>query len=137
MLKPAVSSAPYYARFEVHPTADKFIILACDGLWDVISDQEAVCYLHFTGFKQEVELAAHKGCSYIIISVQGENHPTLAVTKTYARMSQFMLNWPLQTHTHTHIALFLKHTQKCLRMLSGYENDHHILLFPEVCMEIP
>ena len=42
MLKPAVSSAPYYARYEVHPTADKFMVLACDGLWDVISDQEAV-----------------------------------------------------------------------------------------------
>lgn len=38
---PLVTSDPYTTYFEITPEYD-FIILACDGLWDVISDDDAV-----------------------------------------------------------------------------------------------
>lgn len=40
LLKPAVSCEPYQTKHELDKTT-KFMILACDGIWDVISDQEA------------------------------------------------------------------------------------------------
>jgi len=40
-MKQWVVCDPYYTELELHKT-DKFIIMACDGVWDVLSDQEAV-----------------------------------------------------------------------------------------------
>lgn len=40
-MKDFVVGAPYTTETEVGP-ADEFIIIACDGLWDVTEDQEAV-----------------------------------------------------------------------------------------------
>jgi len=41
MLKDYVSAEPYYRDIEL-TNEDTYLILACDGLWDVMSDQEAV-----------------------------------------------------------------------------------------------
>ncbi|KAJ5107242.1 Protein phosphatase 2C [Penicillium angulare] len=41
-LKDLVTGHPYTTETVIQPDADEFIILACDGLWDVCSDQEAV-----------------------------------------------------------------------------------------------
>ncbi|KAJ5620279.1 hypothetical protein N7510_004263 [Penicillium lagena] len=41
-LKELVTGHPYTTETVIQPEADEFIILACDGLWDVCSDQEAV-----------------------------------------------------------------------------------------------
>ncbi|KAJ5832487.1 hypothetical protein N7474_000798 [Penicillium riverlandense] len=41
-LKELVTGHPYTTETVIQPDADEFIILACDGLWDVCSDQEAV-----------------------------------------------------------------------------------------------
>jgi protein phosphatase PTC1 len=40
-LKPWVSAEPFISETELKPE-DTYLIVACDGLWDVCSDQEAV-----------------------------------------------------------------------------------------------
>ncbi|KAI1175816.1 protein serine/threonine phosphatase 2C [Nemania sp. FL0916] len=41
-LKELVTGRPYTTETIIQPEVDEFIIIACDGLWDVCSDQEAV-----------------------------------------------------------------------------------------------
>lgn len=41
-MKDLVTGHPYTTETVIQPDQDEFIILACDGLWDVCSDQEAV-----------------------------------------------------------------------------------------------
>ncbi|PKS13326.1 hypothetical protein jhhlp_000097 [Lomentospora prolificans] len=41
-IKDLVTGHPYTTETVIQPDADEFIIIACDGLWDVCSDQEAV-----------------------------------------------------------------------------------------------
>jgi len=44
MLKPPVSVKPYYRRHEIDQDTP-FLVLACDGLWDVMEDQDVVDYI--------------------------------------------------------------------------------------------
>lgn len=44
--KPAVSGEVEIKRFPVTEDGDEFIMLASDGLWDVMSSQEAVSFVH-------------------------------------------------------------------------------------------
>ena len=44
--KPAVSGEVEIKCFPVHDDKDEFIVLASDGLWDVMSSQEVVSYVH-------------------------------------------------------------------------------------------
>jgi len=44
MLKPAVSAKPYYSSHEIDQNTP-YLILACDGLWDVMEDQEVVDFI--------------------------------------------------------------------------------------------
>ncbi|QIW95364.1 hypothetical protein AMS68_000882 [Peltaster fructicola] len=41
-MKELVTGHPYTTETVIQPDIDEFLILACDGLWDVCSDQEAV-----------------------------------------------------------------------------------------------
>ncbi|KAL1882759.1 hypothetical protein VTK73DRAFT_884 [Phialemonium thermophilum] len=41
-IKDLVTGHPYTTETVIQPDVDEFIIIACDGLWDVCSDQEAV-----------------------------------------------------------------------------------------------
>ncbi|KAI0180218.1 PP2C-domain-containing protein [Hypoxylon sp. FL1284] len=41
-MKDLVTGHPYTTETVVQPEVDEFIIIACDGLWDVCSDQDAV-----------------------------------------------------------------------------------------------
>jgi len=41
-MKELVTGHPYTTETIIQPDQDEFLILACDGLWDVCSDQEAV-----------------------------------------------------------------------------------------------
>lgn len=41
-MKDLVTGHPYTTETVIQPDQDEFLILACDGLWDVCSDQEAV-----------------------------------------------------------------------------------------------
>ena len=44
--KPAVSGEVEIKRFPIYDDKDEFILLASDGLWDVMSSQEVVSYVH-------------------------------------------------------------------------------------------
>ncbi|KAH8178630.1 protein phosphatase 2C domain-containing protein [Sarocladium implicatum] len=41
-MKDLVTGHPYTTETVIQPDSDEFMIIACDGLWDVCSDQEAV-----------------------------------------------------------------------------------------------
>ncbi|OLN82732.1 Protein phosphatase 2C-like protein 1 [Colletotrichum chlorophyti] len=41
-MKDLVTGHPYTTETVIQPESDEFVIIACDGLWDVCSDQEAV-----------------------------------------------------------------------------------------------
>jgi len=51
-----VTATPEVHSYELHPTEDRFLVLACDGVWDVLGDDDAVavCVEH-----RSAELAAH------------------------------------------------------------------------------
>ena len=44
-LKEFISGSPYTAEIRLDPTRDAFLIVACDGLWDVISDAACCEYV--------------------------------------------------------------------------------------------
>lgn len=44
--KPAVSGEVEIKRFPIYDGKDEFIVLASDGLWDVMASQEVVSYVH-------------------------------------------------------------------------------------------
>ncbi|KKK27323.1 hypothetical protein ARAM_000457 [Aspergillus rambellii] len=52
-LKDLVTGHPYTTETVVQSDCDEFIILACDGLWDVCSDQEAVDLIRNVSDAQE------------------------------------------------------------------------------------
>jgi serine/threonine protein phosphatase PrpC len=43
-LKDSVTSEPFFHQIALTPD-DKWLIVACDGLWDVVSDAEAVAHI--------------------------------------------------------------------------------------------
>ncbi|KAI3645445.1 hypothetical protein MP228_008373 [Amoeboaphelidium protococcarum] len=57
-MKDLVTSAPYTAQVALSST-DVFMVLACDGLWDVMTDQEVVEFVQkfFADYKTSVESA--------------------------------------------------------------------------------
>ncbi|KAI4163383.1 MAG: hypothetical protein LQ342_002890 [Letrouitia transgressa] len=52
-MKDLVTGHPYTTETVIQPDIDEFLILACDGLWDVCSDQEAVDLVRQTQDPQE------------------------------------------------------------------------------------
>jgi protein phosphatase PTC1 len=44
-LKNYVSGSPYTAEISIEKSYDSFLIVACDGLWDVLSDQACCDYV--------------------------------------------------------------------------------------------
>lgn len=65
---PYVTHQPQIYKYNINPN-DKFIIFACDGLWDVLSNQDVINYINelvnknFKGnySKELAEYAIHKG----------------------------------------------------------------------------
>merc|ERR1712061_983402 len=51
-----VTAEPEFHVVDSDPTTDRFLVLACDGVWDVLGDQDAVavCIEH-----RSADLAAH------------------------------------------------------------------------------
>lgn len=66
--KPYVTHLPQIYKYDIHPN-DKFFVFACDGLWDVLSNQDVVDFINelvnknFKGnySKELAEYAIHKG----------------------------------------------------------------------------
>lgn len=47
-MKQWIISTPYVQVLELQPT-DEFLVLACDGVWDVVKDEEAIAFLKEKG----------------------------------------------------------------------------------------
>lgn len=56
-MKDLVTGHPYTTETVIQPDIDEFLILACDGLWDVCSDQEAVDLIRSTKDPQQASRA--------------------------------------------------------------------------------
>ncbi|KAF1983234.1 serine/threonine protein phosphatase [Aulographum hederae CBS 113979] len=52
-MKDLVTGHPYTTETVIQPEQDEFLILACDGLWDVCGDQEAVDLIRQTADPQQ------------------------------------------------------------------------------------
>ena len=59
-LPPLVSATPTFVRHRVNSTCDEFLLLACDGVWDVMTTEEATKYV-----REELR-AANKQCLRIL-----------------------------------------------------------------------
>eukprot|EP00485_Elphidium_margaritaceum_P011785 CAMPEP_0202694182 /NCGR_PEP_ID=MMETSP1385-20130828/8103_1 /ASSEMBLY_ACC=CAM_ASM_000861 /TAXON_ID=933848 /ORGANISM="Elphidium margaritaceum" /LENGTH=434 /DNA_ID=CAMNT_0049349981 /DNA_START=70 /DNA_END=1374 /DNA_ORIENTATION=+ len=46
LLKPPITVKPTMVEMDLHDGDDHFVILACDGVWDVLSDEEVAHYVH-------------------------------------------------------------------------------------------
>ena len=46
--RPLISCDPYVYTFEIDPSVHQFLILACDGVWDMVTDQMASQLVHDT-----------------------------------------------------------------------------------------
>lgn len=53
-----VTAVPEIHTYDLHPTEDRFLILACDGVWDVLGDDDAVAVCNSVEHRS-ADLAAH------------------------------------------------------------------------------
>ncbi|KAL3474149.1 phosphatase 2C-like domain-containing protein [Aspergillus californicus] len=86
-IKDLVTGHPYTTETVIQPDLDEFIILACDGLWDVCSDQEAVELIRNVSDAQEASkiLVDHAlarfstdNLSCMVIRLDGDRHREVA-----------------------------------------------------------
>jgi serine/threonine protein phosphatase PrpC/Leucine-rich repeat (LRR) protein len=68
--RPFITLEPFITHFELDPNKHKFLILACDGVWDVVSDQTAAELVNSTWNKLESESSSSQSklslCSAIL-----------------------------------------------------------------------
>ncbi|KAL2075451.1 hypothetical protein VTL71DRAFT_394 [Oculimacula yallundae] len=69
-MKDLVTGHPYTTETVIQPDLDEFIILACDGLWDVCSDQEAVDLVRN---QQDPVAAAKQLCDHALARFSTDN----------------------------------------------------------------
>lgn len=74
-LKEFVLGNPYTTMTELNE-GDKFIIIACDGLWDVCDDQEAVSLIKDL---TDAKIASEKLCTYAIQQGTSDNVTVMVV----------------------------------------------------------
>lgn len=93
-MKELITGHPFTTETVLIPEHDEFIILACDGLWDVCSDQEAVDLIRHIREPQEASKILcdyalkrystdNLSCMVVRVHADSENHSsTLATTDT-------------------------------------------------------
>ncbi|KAL8712118.1 MAG: hypothetical protein Q9220_003552 [cf. Caloplaca sp. 1 TL-2023] len=69
-MKDLVTGHPYTTETVIQPDIDEFLILACDGLWDVCSDQEAVDLVRNT---QDPQVASKQLVDYALARFSTDN----------------------------------------------------------------
>ena len=57
--KPHISHMPDIYNFKLHPN-DKFVIIACDGVWDFVSNEEATNFIHNELRKNKIDKDNHR-----------------------------------------------------------------------------
>ncbi|CAK9111981.1 unnamed protein product [Durusdinium trenchii] len=65
-----VSAEPELRLVELDPSLDRFVVLACDGIWDVLQDQDAAAVC---AGQAGVELAAHCLVKHAFAAGSGDN----------------------------------------------------------------
>lgn len=95
--KPAVSGEVEILKFPVNERKDEFILLASDGLWDVMSSQEVVSYVH-----KRLHAAPKDGAS---ISCE-EDKKTLKYLRR-KNMSRFIANEALRRGSGDNISVVI------------------------------
>jgi serine/threonine protein phosphatase PrpC len=93
--KPAVSGEPEIRHFPVFDEEDEFFLLASDGLWDVMTSQEVVDYIHHT---LEQETASE--------SLSKEERATLKRVQ-YTRMARKVAREALERGTSDNVCVLL------------------------------
>ncbi|KAI5864554.1 PP2C-domain-containing protein [Durotheca rogersii] len=69
-MKDLVTGHPYTTETVIQPEADEFFIIACDGLWDVCSDQDAVDLVRD---EQDPVIASKRLVDYALASFSTDN----------------------------------------------------------------
>ncbi|MCJ1262539.1 Protein phosphatase 2C 1 [Lobaria immixta] len=69
-MKDLVTGHPYTTETVIQPDIDEFLILACDGLWDVCTDQEAVDLVRHT---QDPQLASKQLVDHALARFSTDN----------------------------------------------------------------
>jgi serine/threonine protein phosphatase PrpC len=62
--RPYITSDAYIVSFLIDCDIHKFLILACDGVWDVVSDQRAAELVFDTWNSLPKDLPSHQKLSY-------------------------------------------------------------------------
>ncbi|KXT17303.1 hypothetical protein AC579_525 [Pseudocercospora musae] len=75
-MKDLVTGHPYTTETVIQPDIDEFLILACDGLWDVCSDQEAVDLVRNT---QDPQVAAKQLVEHALARFSTDNLSCMVV----------------------------------------------------------
>ena len=78
--KPYVSHLPDIYKLKLK-SSDKFIVLACDGLWDVMSNQEVVDFI--LKYKDENKIDIGKELANYAINVKGSNDNVSLIIKFF------------------------------------------------------
>ncbi|KAJ5894276.1 hypothetical protein N7495_005967 [Penicillium taxi] len=88
-LKDLVTGHPYTTETVIQPSADEFIILACDGLWDVCSDQEAVDLIRN---EQDAQHASRILVDYALARFSTDNLSIMVIRLDSARLQDVINN---------------------------------------------
>lgn len=90
-----VSALPEIHTFDLHPNEDRFLILACDGIWDVLSDDEAVavCVEHRTAdvaaqglIRRSFEVGSDDNLTALVVAWQVNDKEAPAADKKKPRL---------------------------------------------------
>lgn len=58
--RPLISCDPHVHSFVIDPSIHRYLILACDGVWDMVSDQRASELVHDTFVKLSTDVGIHE-----------------------------------------------------------------------------
>lgn len=72
-----VLATPELSIFDIDPATDRFLILACDGIWDVLRDEDTVS---ICATQAGPELAAHTLVRHAFTAGSGDNLTALVVS---------------------------------------------------------
>lgn len=72
-----VSAVPELSVFDIEPSTDRFLVIACDGIWDVLRDEDTVSVC---AGQSGPELAAHTLLRHSFAAGSGDNLTALVVS---------------------------------------------------------
>lgn len=72
-----VIAQPELKVLELEPSTDRFVVMACDGIWDVLRDEDAVAVC---AAQVGVELAAHSLIRHAFAAGSGDNLTALVIS---------------------------------------------------------